>query len=206
MEINWTEIEGYNENMSAEEKLVLLANHTPKEPSPAPDPEPSPEPAPAPEPAPEVKPKPDPKPEGKTVPKAMLDKALSEVASMKKQLRAKMTDDEVKAAEREREQEEMALELETLRREKTLSTYKAQYLAQGFDEQLATETAEALVEGDMDGVFDNMRKHHVNLEKALRAKILKETPVPPGGSDPTPPEPKNAHESVALKTSQLLKN
>jgi hypothetical protein len=185
MAINWTEIEGYNENMSADEKLALLEAHEPKAPSPAP-------PAPPADPKPE--PDPEPKPEGKTVPKSMLDKALSEVASMKKQLRAKMTDDEAAAADAAKAQEEMKLELDSLRRDKTLNAYKASYLAQGYDEALASETAEAMADGDMDAVFANMKKHSTSLEKSLRAQILKETPVPPAGSNPD--SPKTTEEEI----------
>ena len=97
---------------------------------------------------------------------------------MKKQLRGKMTEDEAKELERQQHQEEMETELNTLRREKALAGYKASYLSQGYDEQLAEEAATAMVDGDMETVFAVMKKQSVNAEKAMRAKILKETPVP----------------------------
>lgn len=81
--------------------------------------------------------------------------------------------------------EAMRLELEALRREKTLSNYKASYLSQGYDERTAEDAATALADGDMDTVFSLMKKQAITTEKALRAKILKEIPVPPAGETPS---------------------
>jgi hypothetical protein len=41
-----------------------------------------------------------------------------------------------------------------------------------------------MADGDMDTVFSLMKKQAANTEKALRAKILKEIPVPPAGENP----------------------
>lgn len=174
MAINWTELEGYDENMSAEEKLALLEKQQSKEP---PFETPAPPPATPAEPATE-------KPGTKTVPKSQLDKALSEVATMKKQLRAKMSEDEQKEAERLESEEATKQELATLRREKTLSGHKAAFLGLGYDDVLAESTATALADGDMDSVFASMKKQGMAMEKMLRSQILKETPVPPAGDDP----------------------
>lgn len=173
--IDWNRIEGYREGMSAEEKLALFESHN--------DPAPAPAPTPAPAPAPNPEPKPTPAPISGTVSKATYDKVASELAAAKKQLRAKMTEDEQKEADRLASEEAMKMELETLRREKTLSSYKANYLSQGYEEALAEATATAMVDGDMETVFANMKKHSDSMEKNLRAKILKETPVPPAGDD-----------------------
>lgn len=187
--IDFSKIEGYSDGLSVEEKLALIENYDP-------DSEPTPDPTPKPDP----KPAPTPKGGDKTIAKAQFDKLASELAAAKKQLRAKMTEDEIKEAERQQEQESVRQELEVLRKEKTLSTYKAQYLAQGYDEQLATDTAEAMVEGDMDAVFLSMKKHGANLEKTLRAKILKDTPVPPAGDDPSM-DAKKKKEMAELRSS-----
>lgn len=187
--IDFSKIEGYSDDLSVEEKLALIENYDP-------DSEPTPDPTPKPDP----KPAPTPKGGDKTIAKAQFDKLASELAAAKKQLRAKMTEDEIKEAERQQEQESVRQELEVLRKEKTLSTYKAQYLAQGYDEQLAADTAEAMVEGDMDAVFLNMKKHGANLEKTLRAKILKGTPVPPAGDDPSM-DAKKKKEMAELRSS-----
>ena len=157
MSFDWTKVEGYKEDMTPEEKLALLENYEP--------------PA-------------DPAPVGPTVSKAQFDKVSSELAQAKKTLRAKMSADEQKEAERQESERQMKEELDALRKEKTLSSYKASYLAQGYSEELAGQAATAMVEGDMEQMFTIMKTQAVNAEKAMRAKILKETPVPPNGGDP----------------------
>lgn len=190
MAFDWTKVEGYKEDMTPEEKLALLDNYT--------DPEPAPKNDPAPTPTPDPKNDPAPAPKGGMVSKAQFDKVSSELAAVKKQLRGKMTEDEAKELERQQHQEEMETELNTLRREKALAGYKASYLSQGYDEQLAEEAATAMVDGDMETVFAVMKKQSVNAEKAMRAKILKETPVPPASDDPND-EKKKQEEQKKLR-------
>ena len=190
MAFDWTKVEGYKEDMTPEEKLALLDNYN--------DPEPAPKNDPAPAPTPDPKNDPAPAPKGGMVSKAQFDKVSSELAAVKKQLRGKMTEDEAKELERQQHQEEMETELNTLRREKALAGYKASYLSQGYDEQLAEEAATAMVDGDMDTVFAVMKKQSVNAEKAMRAKILKETPVPPASDDPND-EKKKQEEAKKLR-------
>lgn len=190
MAFDWTKVEGYKEDMTPEEKLALLDNYN--------DPEPAPKNDPAPTPTPDPKNDPTSAPKGGMVSKAQFDKVSSELAAVKKQLRGKMTEDEAKELERQQHQEEMETELNTLRREKALAGYKASYLSQGYDEQLAEEAATAMVDGDMETVFAVMKKQSVNAEKAMRAKILKETPVPPASDDPND-EKKKQEEAKKLR-------
>lgn len=187
MSFDWTKVEGYREDMTAEEKLALLENMD-TDPQPENDPEPAPNPAPA----------PNPHKDG-VISKAQFDKVSKELAAAKRQLRAKMTTDEIEEERRRQEQEDMQLELETLRKEKTVSGHKASFLSQGYDEQLADEAANAMADGDMETVFAVMRKHTVTAEKALRAKILKETPVPPAGDNPE--DAKAKKEAAELRAS-----
>ena len=187
MSFDWTKVEGYREDMTAEEKLSLLENMD-TDPNPQPDPEPDPAPTPSKAPSREG-----------MISKAQFDKVSKELAAAKRQLRAKMTNDEIEEERRRQEQEDMKLELETLRKEKTVSNHKASFLSQGYDEALADEAANAMADGDMETVFAAMRKHSVNAEKALRAKILKETPVPPAGDDPN--EAKAKKEMADLRAS-----
>lgn len=187
MSFDWTKVEGYREDLTAEEKLSLLENMD-TDPNPQPDPEPDPEPTPSKAPSREG-----------MISKAQFDKVSKELAAAKRQLRAKMSADEIEDERRRQEQEDMKLELETLRKEKTVSNHKASFLSQGYDEALADEAANAMADGDMETVFAVMRKHSVNAEKALRAKILKETPVPPAGDDPN--EAKAKKEMADLRAS-----
>lgn len=115
------------------------------------------------------------------VKKDLFDKTASELAEAKKTIKAKMTDDEAAAAERDAKWAEMEAKLKELETEKTISTYKASYLAMpGFDEKLAEDTAKALADGDMKTVFANQQKANAAYEKKLRAEMVKQDPKPDG--------------------------
>lgn len=123
------------------------------------------------------------------VPKAQADKSAAEAANYKKQLAAKMTDDEAAAAAKAQELADMQSKIaeqeqtiQKLTQAQTEAAYKAKYLAlPGFDEKLAEETAKAMAAGDMDKVFANQQKANVAYEKQIKADLLKHTPGPSGG-------------------------
>ena len=119
------------------------------------------------------------------VAKAAFDKAASDLAAAKKQLREKQTDEEAKAAKDAEERAAIMAELESLRHEKLVSTYVTAYLAMGYDEKLAKTTAEAMAKGDTETVFKNQKIHLENREKALRTELLKNTPPPAAGKNDT---------------------
>ena len=144
--------------------------------------------------------------------KAAADKAASEAASYKKQLREKQSDEEIKEAERaakeaEREAKyaEAMAEVEALRHEKLVGTYTTSYMAMGFDEQMAKSTAEAMASGDMATVFKNQKLHQENREKALKAELLKQTPTPDAGA-PTAGVTKEAFNAMGYKERAALFN
>ena len=114
--------------------------------------------------------------------KTALSKSNSEAAEFKKQLREKMTAEELKAKEDAEKYEAIVKERDALLREKTISGYKAKYLTLGYDEKLADETAEALANGEIDKVFDYQKKHNESVAKKIREEVLKETPSPEGGN------------------------
>lgn len=115
------------------------------------------------------------------VSKATFDKKASEASELGKQLRAKQTDEEAKAAKEAEERASLLARLEELEREKTVSAYTTSYLGLGYDEKSAKATAEALAKGDMETVFANHKAHNEHREKTIRAELLKETPRPPAG-------------------------
>ena len=116
------------------------------------------------------------------VSKNTFDKKASEASELGRQLRAKQTDDEAKAAKEAEEKASLLARVEELEREKAITDYAASYLALGYDEKLAKATAEAMVKGDMATVFANQKSHMEGKEKALRAELLKETPPPAAGT------------------------
>ncbi len=189
MAIDWTKIEGYNENLSAEEKLALLEQHSDGVPPAAQEGEPA-----------------DPKSLKGYVPKAQFDKVSSDLAAVKKQLRSKMTEDEQREADRQANDAAIQAELETLRRDKAVSTHKASYLAMGYDEKTANAAAVAMVDGDNEALFAAMRQHDTDAAKALRTQILNDTPAPPPGeSGDGKSEAVKLAERVAKSTSDSNK-
>lgn len=154
--IDVTQIEGYAD-MSAEDKLKALEGFD------IPDPDYS-----------------------GYVKKDVFDKTASELAEKKKQLKDKMTEDEQKAQKEQEEREELQSKYDKLLRESEISKHKAKLVALGYDEKLADETALAMVDGDMEKVFTNQKKHLDSVEKRVRAEALKDTPKPtPDGNSKT---------------------
>jgi hypothetical protein len=115
------------------------------------------------------------------VSKALLDKATSEAAGYKKQLREKQTEDEKAKEERDEEFKRVSEELEQLRTERAIDSAAKKWMSLGYDEKLATETAKAMVSGDTEKVFANHAKFIAEKEKSLKAELLKDTPTPPAG-------------------------
>lgn len=113
--------------------------------------------------------------------KSALSKSNSEAADYKKQLREKMSAEELKAKEDAEKWDKLIKERDDLLREKTISGHKAKFLALGYDEKLATDTAEAMANGELDKVFANQKKHLESVEKKIREDVLKDTPKPEGG-------------------------
>ena len=151
--IDVTQIEGY-ETMTAEEKLKALEEFD------VPDPDYS-----------------------GFVKKEQFDKTASELATAKKQLREKMTEDEAAKQKEKEEREELESKYNKLLRESEISKHKAKFLSLGYDETLADETAEAMADGDMEKVFVNQKKHLESVEKRVRADVLKGTPKPNGDGE-----------------------
>ena len=114
--------------------------------------------------------------------KNALSKSNSEAADYKRQLKEKMTADEIKAKEEAEERERILRENEEFKKQIAVSNNKAKLLALGYEDALATETAEAMANGELDKVFANQKKHLDAMEKKVRSEILKNTPKPDGGS------------------------
>jgi hypothetical protein len=114
--------------------------------------------------------------------KTALSKSNSEAADFKRQLREKLSADELKAKEDAEKQEKLQHDYDELLKKVTVTENKAQLLAIGYDDALATETAEAMVNGDIAKVFVNQKKHIDAVEKKVRSELTKGTPKPNGGN------------------------
>lgn len=108
--------------------------------------------------------------------KDAVSRANSEAADYKKQLRAKQTDDEAKAAEDARAKEELMQELESLRKDKAIGGYRAKFLELGYDAQSASDAAAALQAGEFDKVFEAQAAFVESAKKAAVAGALDKQP------------------------------
>ena len=97
-------------------------------------------------------------------------------------LKQKMTADELKAREDAEKQEKLQNDYDELLKKVTIAENKSQLLAIGYDDALADETAEAMVNGDIAKVFANQKKHIESVEKKVRSELTKKTPKADGGS------------------------
>lgn len=114
--------------------------------------------------------------------KAAVSKANSEAAEWKRKHNALLGEDEKKKQEDADKLAQMEQELADLRKGKTISEYKAKFVAQGYDEALAEETAQALADGDSAKVFANQSKFLEEYAKKVKADALKKTPKPTPGA------------------------
>ena len=114
--------------------------------------------------------------------KTALSKSNSEAAEYKRQLKEKMSADELKAKEDAEAREKLQKDYDELLKKVTVSDNKAKLLALGYEDALATETAEAMANGELDKVFANQKKHLDSVEKKVRSELTKNTPKPDGGN------------------------
>jgi hypothetical protein len=166
--IDTSKIEGYA-NMTAEQKLAALEAYD----------------------------HPDPDLTG-FVEKSKLDKATAEAAEWKRKHNALLSDEDKRKQEEAESRAAMEQELADLRKEKTVAQYKAQYLAQGYSDKLATETAQALADGDTAKVFANQQKFLDEYAKTVKADALKKMPKP-GSGGTGGDTPKTREEIMKIK-------
>lgn len=117
--------------------------------------------------------------------KAAVTKANGEAAEWKRKHTALLSEDEKKKQEDADKLASMEKELAELQKGKVVSDYKAKFVAQGYSEELADETAKALADGDMTKVFANQQKFLADYAKGVKAEALKGTPKPPAGGSST---------------------
>ena len=151
--IDVTKIEGFREDMTADEKLALLQNYEIAEPD-----------------------------YRGYISKDKFDQTASEAAKYKKELAARMSEEEKKAAKDAEERAALEEKYNAINQEVQIAKNKAKLLALGYDEKLADDTATAMASGDTEKVFANQAAFKVGIEKATEARLLNSTPRPPAGS------------------------
>lgn len=118
--------------------------------------------------------------------KNMISKRNSEIADLKNKLKERMTAEEQAEAERVERINSLEAEVATYRREKDINAQYADYIGLGFGEDLALETATALVDGDLKKVTTNLKSFVTGLvqdtQKQTLANAMKNISAPEGGT------------------------
>ena len=117
------------------------------------------------------------------VKKDVFDKTASELAQTKKDLKARMTEEERAKAEHDAELAEYKTKYEELQKEKNIAKNRAEFISAGYDETLAQETAEALERGDYATVFKNQKAVIENVKKIAKGEAAAKIPTPAGKAD-----------------------
>lgn len=106
------------------------------------------------------------------------DDANAEAAKYKKELKEKMSAEEIKAKEDAEKQTKLQADYDALLRKVSISDNKAKLIALGYEEKLAEDTAAAMLDGDLAKVIANQKSHLETAKKQIEAELLKQTPVP----------------------------
>lgn len=117
--------------------------------------------------------------------KNLISKANAEAAKYKKELKAKLSEQEAKEMERNSQLEEMQEELNTLKAEKQQTEYIAKFVSQGYDADSATSAAKAVVANDIDSLLKIQSSVFAKKEDALKSQLMKNTPKPEGATNTT---------------------
>lgn len=117
--------------------------------------------------------------------KDLISKANSEASKYRKQLNERPSNDELA---------NLKSEVETLRRDKTIADYKAQFLNLGYSEELAVDTATRVADGDVSAIFASQKV----VNEAMKAEIEKQK----AQLQPTPTSGKPINDFEAEKAEQ----
>ena len=114
------------------------------------------------------------------------DNLASENASLKKQVNAKLTEEELRAQQKSDEMEEIKKELAEQRRENALNKATKRYMSMNMPEALAEKVAQAELEGDMDTVTSSintfMEAQKKEVEEKVTAELYAKMPAPISGN------------------------
>lgn len=136
--------------------------------------------------------------------KNSLNKACSEAKAYKDELRAKQTEAERAEADRQEAEKKLQEELAAYRTRERLSSYKANYMAAGYDAETAEALAKALPEGVPDEFFATQKSFLDKQKQTLLSEAINKQPglsvgTPPSGSDAEKAEMDKFRRYIGLK-------
>ena len=120
--------------------------------------------------------------------KKAMDKAASEAANYKKQLREKQSAEEIALQEKAEKEAEREEAFQKLLKENTVAKYEKNFLALGYSEELAEKAANAQYDGDTEELFKIQQNFQNALLKQKETEWAKSRPNPPAGNEENEPE------------------
>lgn len=114
--------------------------------------------------------------------KDAVSKANSEAADWKKKHNALLSEEERKQQEIEATLKDLQEKNATYEQRERISTAKAAFLANGFDESGAAAAADAFISGDTQKFASAMKTYRAAVETQLKSSLMDETPRPEGGA------------------------
>lgn len=140
--------------------------------------------------------------------KKAIDDATKEAAKYKRELRSKLSAEEVAAEEQKAQDEARKKELEDLRKEVAMAkTVKTVMSRLGTDENVSTKIAESMYGAeDAESVLDEIAKAWIAKEKAIRAEFGKVPPPGAGGAGAEDAETQKAIQFAKEMGQRKAKN
>lgn len=114
--------------------------------------------------------------------KAAQSNASADASKYKKELAARMTEQEKAAAETKEFIESLKAENEALKRSQALAEHEAGFVGAGFDTGTAKKAAEAFFDKDFKAFMGSLSEFITAHDKALNAESIRNTPRPGAGS------------------------
>ena len=143
--------------------------------------------------------------------KAAIDNACSDAAKHKKdaldwqeKYKATLSEQEKKELETKQEREQMLSELNVLKSEKRIASYKSKLMEIGYDADTASNMASVLPEEVEDSFFEGQKAFLDAKTQAIKAEVLNQQPGLPSGTPPKP-EDKDAAEVRAILQAAGIK-
>ncbi len=115
--------------------------------------------------------------------KKAVDKSASDASGWKKKYMDTQSESEKLSMEKAERDAALREELEMLRKESKVNKFAKSFMGLGYTEDMATRAAEAQYNGDVDELMRIQKQHTDNIEKKIRADIMKSMPVPATGND-----------------------
>ena len=114
------------------------------------------------------------------------DSLSSENGGLRKQVNAKLTEEELRAQQKSEKEEETARRIAELEAKVALNDATKSYMSMGMPEELATKVAQADVDGDKDlvnaSIKSFMEAQAKAIEEKVKAEIYAKMPIPVSGN------------------------